>query len=236
MYTKFLDKVGKALMTIRKRLGYSAESNSKARYSAWKTKSQKGELAFHKTNKWRQSNAFMEQTVELLGYFGFTQDQYINKVIIDLGAGSRLRTKFFKSAKLVAIEPLADDFLRDITWSDLSDADVVYSLPAEELVESCVGKADLVLSLNVLDHCYNFEKIIQNIAMYLKDTGIAFLSFDKHETIDSMHPLYLDEKICEKIFNNSGLKVDKYSMGAGNILVTYGHGEYCMNYTLSKRK
>ena len=68
MYTKFLDKVGKALMIIRKRLGYVAESSSKARYNAWKAKSQKGEklriIKFKRKNRYTRTIGFRQrQTV-----------------------------------------------------------------------------------------------------------------------------------------------------------------------------
>ena len=36
-------------------------------------------------------------------------------------------------------------------------------LPAEQLVEPLVGRSDLVISINVLDHCYDFPQIVDNI-------------------------------------------------------------------------
>jgi len=201
----------------------------------WEQKAQEGEFRFHRTNKWRQSEDFMRQTRKLFDYFGFDQESYQGKTIIDLGSGSKMRCKYFKNADLICIEPLADRFIKEIQWCDLSEASKVFSTPAELLIEECVNKADLVMSVNVLDHCYNFENIIENVYKYLKKGGMAFLSFDKHDITDEMHPLLLNEDVCQKIFNEKGFKIKHLTKGCGNILKTYGHGEYCLNYHLIKK-
>jgi len=201
----------------------------------WQQKAQEGEFKFHKTNKWRQSEDFMKQTKKLFDHFGFDQDSFQGKTIIDLGSGSKMRCKYFKNAELICIEPLADRFVKEIKWCDLLDADGLYSVPAEVFVNECENKADLVISINVLDHCYNFENIVENVFKYLKKDGIAFLSFDKHDVSDEMHPLKLNEEICKDIFYKKGFEINSLTKGCGQILKTYGHGEYCLNYKLTKR-
>lgn len=197
-----------------------------SREEKWRGIAQRGELAFHRTNKWRQSEDFDRSTAALFEYFGFDAHEYDGKTIVDLGAGSKLRTKFFKNAELIVIEPLADEFLRDIAWSDLKDASFLYSRPAEELIDEVVGQADLVMSINVLDHCFALEKIIENIVLYMRPDALAFLSFDSHApTADGMHPLTLDEDSCEKIFLEKGLVVERRLRGLGPGGSTYGHGE-----------
>jgi len=195
---------------------------------------QEEELTFHQNNAWRASSRFMAQTKSLFAYFGFSSDDYEEKTIIDLGAGSKLRTKYFTAAKIIAIEPLAERFMKTIQWCDLSDAEKVFSSPAEDRINECVNIADLVISINVLDHCYDFERIIDNIAAYLNTGALAFLSFDKHKEADDKHPLILTETICETVFAQKGLIVEKSSKGAGKLLRTYGHGDYCLNYWLRK--
>jgi 2-polyprenyl-3-methyl-5-hydroxy-6-metoxy-1,4-benzoquinol methylase len=207
----------------------------------WAAVAQEGEFRFHKTNAWRQSDAFHQHSAELLSHFGFSPTDYIGKTIIDLGAGSKLRTRYFEGATLVAIEPLAERFLTEIPWSDLSVADRVYSQPAEERIEACVAIADLVLCINVLDHCYEFDRVVANIYSYLRDDGLAFLSFDAHYRTDRMHPLNLDEVTCESVFTAQGLTIERFSKGFGEkkrLLAdgrnTYGHGKYCLNYWLRR--
>lgn len=213
---------------------------SKASKEDWEKVAQKGEFDFHKKNVWRNSPKFMEDTIMLFDSFGFSRDQYKGKTVLDLGAGSKLRAKYFQGAKLIAIEPMADDCVREIPWSDLSDADGLYSIPAEEFVEEIEGTVDLLFSVNVLDHCYNFEEICNNIYRYIKKDGIAFLSFDVHFVTDGMHPLILTDKICVKIFEDIGFKIQKKNKGffgkyhETKKIKTYGHGAYCLNYWLTK--
>jgi len=236
MLIKVFYRVKSIVMRIIKIFGFSTVKVVRFNYDDWLKRAQKGEFQFHLRDEWRQTEDFMDQTIKLFDHFGFERNQYDNKTIIDLGAGSKLRSKYFLGAKIIAIEPLAEKFLRDITWCDLNDANELYSVPAENLIEQCYNLADLLISINVLDHCYDFEQIIKNIVSYLKDDGIAFLSFDKHEFVDDMHPLQLDEEACEEIFKAAGLNIDFFSKGANDILKTYGHGPYCMNYTLSRVK
>lgn len=199
---------------------------------AWKDKAQQGEYNFHVKDEWRTTEDFTHQTAKLFDHFGFNQHGYIGKTVIDLGAGSKLRTRYFKGATIIAIEPLASRFMQDIEWCDLSDAAQVHSSPAELNIADCNGVADLVVSINVLDHCYGFRSAVKNIRSYLKPDGMAFLSFDKHHFADEMHPLELDEDSCEEIFISEGFSIEKSSKGAGKILTTYGHGPYCLNFWL----
>ena len=203
---------------------------------AWQDKAQPGEFNWHVKNKWRPSPAFMEQTIGLFDWFGFHREQYAGRTVIDLGAGSKLRTKYFLDARLVAIEPLADRFRAEIDWCDLDDAAVVEALPAEQLIDAHVRTADLVISINVLDHCFDFERIIENVMAYMRHDGTAMLSFDKHTKTDSMHPLVLTEEVCEATFDKYGLRVVEVTKGGNGMLRrnTYGHGPYCLNYRLVK--
>src|SRR3954454_11926611 len=203
----------------------------------WASEAQEGEFAFHKTNTWRQTPDFMIQTDRLLRHFGFTPEQYAGKVVLDVGAGSMLRTRFFSDARLVVLEPLADRFRAEIPGCDLNDAAEVYSQPAEQLIDDLVGRADLVISINVLDHCYDFPQIVDNIRQYLKPDGLAFLTFDMHDKADHMHPLSLTEKTCRPIFDDAKLRIEEVTTGVGDALggaQTYGHGPFTLNYRLRR--
>lgn len=201
--------------------------------SKWAGQAQKGEFDFHINNKWRDTEDFTIQSKKLFETFGFSESEYEHKNILDLGAGSKLRTKFFKNANLYVVEPLADKFIESIAWCDLKDSKAVYSLPAEQRIDELKNKMDLVVSINVIDHCYNFVDIINNLKYYLSTDGVVFLSFDKHGVTDEMHPLILNEEICDKIFTDAGFKIVKKSTGVGELFKTYGHGEYCLNYWLT---
>jgi hypothetical protein len=212
------------------------QSRAQIDRSIWQDKAQEGEFAYHKENIGRQSEAFLQQSARFFESFGLYRDDYKGKVIIDLGAGSKLRSKYFTSATIIAIEPLAERFMGEIAWCDLRDAAEVYSRPAEERIDACVGRADLLISVNVLDHCFDFERIIDNICAYLKPDGRAFLSFDKHGLADDLHPLSLDEPTCNRIFAQKGLVITEFSVGFGDGLTDGridGSGPYRMNYWLT---
>lgn len=203
--------------------------------SEWEREAQEGEFRFHKRDRWRQTGDFIAQTDRLFRHFGFAPTDYAGKTVIDVGAGSMLRTKFFTDARLIVVEPLADRFLAEIKTSDLRDAEEVHSRPAEQLIETLVGTADLVISINVLDHCFDFPQIVKNIRQYLKPDGVAFLSFDMHAEADEMHPLSLTEETCSPIFADAGLTIEKLTTGVGQALggaQTYGHGPFTLNYWL----
>jgi len=203
--------------------------------SDWQNIAQEGEFAFHRTDTWRVTSDFMDQSEALFAYFGFIPDDWEGKTVLDLGAGSKLRSKYFFNSKIIVIEPLADRFIREISWSDLSDAHSVHSVPAEHLVEELTDSIDLVISINVLDHCFNIQEILNNIEKYLRPNGIAFISFDKHTQIDELHPLVLTEKTCIPLIERAGLEIVKQTKGLGSTLrgrQTYGHGPYALNFWL----
>ena len=146
----------------------------------WETLSQPGELEFHQGNTWRTSPDFIIQNSYELNLFGYTADSWDDKIVIDLGCGSKLRSKFFTHAKIIAIDPLASKFLKTIAWSDLKEAYKVYSRPAESLITRLQNTADFIMCINVLDHVYNADKVLQNCYNYLKEDGEFLLSVDMH--------------------------------------------------------
>ena len=192
-----------------------------------------GELTWHKKDKWRQSEDFVKSNHELFTHFGFGPDDYNNMTLIDLGAGSMLRSKYFKGAKIVAIEPLADKYLHNISSSDLHDSFKLYSIPAEQDLIELHESADFVMSINVIDHCYEFDKIIENVFGYLKPGKLAFLSFDSHEVADFMHPLVLTKNICSSKFTKLGFDIEKITETIGTESESYGHGR-ALNFWLRK--
>lgn len=177
----------------------------------WSSEAQAGELAFHKRPNFRSDEAgFKDGNARLFKSFGYKEDQFVGKTVVDLGAGSKLRGKYFIGSRIVAIEPLASKFIAEVQWCDLSDADEVYSEPAEVLIPQLVGRSDLLFSINVLDHCYDFEKIIGNIMTYLKVGGKACLSFDCHSKVDKLHPIIINEKVATQIFFDTGFQVNQF--------------------------
>jgi 2-polyprenyl-3-methyl-5-hydroxy-6-metoxy-1,4-benzoquinol methylase len=206
----------------------------------WLKEAQAFEFDFHKNNAFRQSDEFILETKQLFRSFGFHPNDFINKTILDLGAGSRMRGKFFSGAFQIIIEPMAERCMKEIPWCDFKDAGQVFSLPAEETIPDLKGKVDFLFSINVLDHCHDFESIVANIYLYLKPGGKAFLSFDSHFEISLGHPLILTESICSKIFKQQGFKIDKITEGFHREYAKssgkpgYDNSSNCLSYWLSK--
>lgn len=184
-------------------------SNNLRKY-VWKYFSQVGELSFHKNQgrKSRESQEFNQQTEILFNNFGYSHESYKEKVIIDVGAGSKLRSKYFYLSKIIVIEPLAEKF-QQISHCDLHEAHKIYSLPAENYIGELESLADLVVCINVLDHCFDEKKILQNIYKYLKQEGEFVLSVDLHEEVkDALHPVKIRASDIEEYLIQLGFIVE----------------------------
>jgi SAM-dependent methyltransferase len=214
---KQLDKQNAQLAEIISKLDRPMAINPET----WSKVAQQGELAFHKRPGLRSSAEWETKNVEFWARRKFTPHGWEGKWIVDVGAGSRLRTLYFQGAKVAAIEPLADKYIAEVEWQDLDRADEVYAVPAEKGVPELHGRADLLVSVNVLDHGYDFEAAVANVRRYLKPDGLAYLSFDRHERPDKLHQLLLDDDTARAIFDRCGLDVERfeewgrYHAGAG---------------------
>lgn len=198
----------------------------------WSAEAQEGELAFHKRPNFRtDAEKFSEANARLFKSFGYRENQFSEKTVVDLGAGSKLRAKFFTGAHIVAIEPIADQFIKEVPWCDLTDAQEIYSLPAEQLIDDLVGRVDFLFSINVLDHCYDFEEIVGHIKRYLRVGGAACLSFDCHSKVDKLHPLVINEKVATQIFFDSGFQINTFRRTSS---YHRSIADYAVTYFLSK--
>ena len=205
----------------------------------WLQNLQEEEFEWHRNDhKRRNPEKWRKRNVRLLDHFGFSPSQFEGKTLIDLGAGSLLRTTYFIDAQVIAIDPLAERYRLQIPWCDLGDAEEVHSVAGEERVESCSDRADLIVSINMFDQCYDCARVLENIHLYAKEDATIFLSFDKGIKVDAMHPLELDEEICEALFVQQGFRIVEFTRGTDGILArdAYGRGPYCLNYTLQKSK
>ena len=201
-------------------------------YDDWANKAQAGELDFHKKSTFRKDGSINKETEAMLGReFGFSPLEFAGKTVLDAGCGSVLRSKFFEGSHIIAIDPLIDEFLK-LEWNDLHEASVLLSIPLEQYMEDFAETADFIMSINVLDHCYDFGACIKNLHHYLKDDGKCFLSFDVHEDgvgLDDMHPLNLNNEICTDIFLDAGFWISDYTRRKA-----YGGGGYALNYWMVK--
>ncbi len=62
---------------------------------SWEKNAQPGELLYHQRSDWRAQPDFFSHTIDLFQFFGFKSTDFACKTVLDLGAGSRLRSGFF---------------------------------------------------------------------------------------------------------------------------------------------
>lgn len=197
------------MRTTIQRLELALGGRPKVDPLTWAAQAQAGELSFHKRPNMRSAESWHEEVAKDWLELGFQPDAWIGKLVVDVGAGSRLRTLYFRGARIAAIEPLGEQFVREVEWQDLDRADELYCVPAEQFVSELQGRADLVVSVNALDHGYDFEASMRNIGTYAKPGSLVFVSFDQHERPDYMHPLVLNEEVARDAFQSAGLAVEK---------------------------
>jgi SAM-dependent methyltransferase len=190
---------------------------------------QRGEFDWHYKNPWRADDwDFIINTKTLFEYFNFERDDFKYKSILDVGAGPRLRTKYFKNAIITALEPLGERYICNFKWCDLRDVPL-YVNAIEEFIPELANQFDFIISINALDHCYDFSLAVSNMCQYLKHDGLLFLSYDCCEGSDLLHPLNLNEELSEKVFKLHGLN---YSNKFRHL--PYSPGKYSINYWLEK--
>jgi len=153
----------------------------------------------------------------------FAQDDFNGKAVLDIGAGSRLRSKFFRGAKIVVLDALADRYSKELAWSDIRDADTIYSKSAEEFIPDLKGEISLAMCINVLDHTYNPEQILRNVAEYLKPVGQVIVSVDLHDRADEMHPIGLNRSLLIAMVERAGFTIERQYLGLPE-KKAWGHG------------
>lgn len=194
-------------------------------FEQWQSDAQSGELEYHVVRKAQPDPALEKLNRELFEGFGFEANQLSGKTVVDVGAGSQLRTRFFTGARIVAVEPLADEYLEKIAWCELVDADVVHAISAEQRIAELVGLADLVVCINVLDHTYDPLSIVDNIREYLHEDGQFVLSVDLHgETADGMHPVEFTQSSLIEMLCERGFVIDRGYRFLPHRR-SYGHGD-----------
>lgn len=186
----------------------------------WKVLSQPGELRFHKQENDRCRDDFMECSGQEFTAWGFRPDDYAEKTVMDIGCGSKLRTLYFTDAKIIALDPLADKFIEDVPWCNLTKAAEVYSLPTEKFIDGVEGRVDLLVCMNVLDHCFDTEDILRNMDRYLAVGGKILLSVDVEHHLHHLHPNLVSREFLLKWFDTNGYIVDVLDASA----TPYGMG------------
>jgi 2-polyprenyl-3-methyl-5-hydroxy-6-metoxy-1,4-benzoquinol methylase len=186
----------------------------------WKRDAQAGELDWWMKNPWsdKDQRAF---ATKLWLSFGLKHHDFMGKTIVDVGCGPTVQSAWFAGARLVGVDPLANEFRSKVTWNHLDQLSELYAQPGEVLIRELVGTADAVVSINALDHAYDLGACLWNIAAYMKPTAAAYLHIDLHPGWGNRcHPLQMSRLEVERAFNQNGLGIDWHRAGE-----SHGDGE-----------
>jgi hypothetical protein len=181
------------------------------KHKIWQAIHQPFELAYHKQGNYRwRENLWQEQWDAVFGFTGLERDAFnAGETIIDVGCGSRPALEWFDTSsdcRKAYIDPLLSQYMEIPQMADFwkDKKDDAFSLPAEQCVESLVGKGDFVLCWNVLDHCYDPNAVMDNIVKYAKIGGMVMIGTDFGEKSNIGHPGFSSSgfwKIIEKHFD-----------------------------------
>lgn len=190
-------------------------------FKEWAEVNQPFELHYQKTYNYRDFDIFERQWQDIFSKFNLHKDYFNNKVLLDIGCGSRPALRYFSTNnEKHCMEPLLYEFLSiertpdtkfyiKTRWNDkknlpntkVSDwfSEEPYKfhfVPYETFVPQLQDKVDFILCWNVLDHGYDWELGINNMITYLKKGGLLLLGtdFEAHEYhLGIDNPDYLKE-------------------------------------------
>ena len=110
--------------------------------------------------------------------------------VLDVGCGPRTMLEFFSECKKTLIEPLGDQYkkLYNSKGHEFLNGDPLYCVPAEQFVSELENKFDFVWCHNVLDHCYDWKRVLENIFRYLKKGGSFYIATDAGFPPNDGHP------------------------------------------------
>lgn len=168
------------------------------------------EFDYHKKCQFRANEKrWSEESLKLLTGLGI--DPHLSgKTILDLGCGSKLRTKILvEKNTVIGTDPLANDY-KTLPFSDLNLISV-FNEKAETLIEELVGRFDICVCLNVLDHCVDQSTVIHRIAQYLKPQGVLYLWTDIGHT-DNIHDGSTTSLDIEKMLLTCGFVIERMTV------------------------
>jgi len=148
----------------------------------WERVHQPYELRFHQGQNYRWGDKYeIEWTETLNEFMELERDDFKDGVMLDIGCGSRPCLDWFDGGEQYSLDPLLDKYLTipqiQKYWEN-KDKEHMLSQPAEELVEKLVGKCDLVLCCNTIDHAYDWKKILDNMLLYCKEGATVCFNTD----------------------------------------------------------
>lgn len=110
---------------------------------------------------------------------GFDADAFARELIVDIACGPRLRTTWFRDARIEAIEPRASEYAEFLPWNDLGCAAAVHECDPATLVEELEGRARLVVVGEALGDEGDPDVVNDVAARYLARGGALVLQIPR---------------------------------------------------------
>lgn len=159
------------------------------------------ELAFWRSrleiDKGTFSNAHYERI--MLGMAQESDKEFLRgKVVADFGCGPRGSLTWGNTALLrIGIDVLADRYADEFTDNIVSH-NMVYLKSTEKVIPLPSNFVDIMITLNAIDHVYNFQTMCNEILRILKPGGIFIGSFNLEEPASVTEPQRLTEDILKE--------------------------------------
>ena len=147
-----------------------------------------------------------------------------DKIVVDFGCGPAGSLHWANNARLrVGVDVLVDVYGR----FGIRDHDMVYVESSETRIPLPTEYADVVFSLNAMDHCDDFEAMSDEVRRILIPGGLFIGSFNLHEPRSFSEPQTLTEarvrsalldhlKVEKLRIGERGPKEDQYAIVAAN--------------------
>ena len=200
----------------------------------WASTHQEWELHYHKGGNYRHREKLWNEVWKNVysGFVEFEKNQFQKEnVLLDLGCGSRPALSWFTQGEKYHLDPLLDNFVTIPAMADFWKKESnLLSQPAETLVESLVGKCDFVQCWNVLDHTYDWRKIVANFSQYAKPGAIALMGTDLGPTPSIGHTGIDDPQELTAMIEQDFEVIKLVDLKKGKRF------EYCRNLCLKLRR
>jgi len=128
--------------------------------------------------------------------------------VLEVGCGPVGLIKHLGMSRRVAVDPLLNEFRKDGFPIDehYRGCELLPS-SAEDVVLD--GQFDLVLCLNVLDHCMDAEKVLRRLVAWTKPDGALILRSDLRSRNGGSvyHPIVFTREDVNRVFSEVGMRV-----------------------------
>lgn len=121
-------------------------------------------------------------------YFEINENSFSNKIVVDIGCGPVGSLHFFNAKVKIGVDPLANEY----GIFDNKTHEMIYLSSNAENIPLISNYADVVISVNALDHISDFDKGVEEASRILKPDGVIFLEINLDGKASICEPIVLN--------------------------------------------